>query len=198
MSRQEYESPPMNDRELLDLYLDDALAGEELAGVERRLAAEAALAGLLARMRAEREMRSAVYAGYAPAAAEARERAEAVLAATQAPVGRIGKWVRRFAAVAAAVAIAAGAFVAGRTTAPPAPAAENAPVAAAGGGEKPLAERPYTVVYWNSLGEPQVRQFANAPDVDAFVTDLESRTGGGVVASVSQEDGDVLSQQGSF
>ncbi|HVX84708.1 MAG TPA: hypothetical protein VH253_07820 [Phycisphaerae bacterium] len=200
MSRQEREaSLPLNDRDLLDLYLDDALSGTERSAVERRLAAESAFAGLLSRMRRERELRAGVYTGYAPTPAEARQRADALLAAVQAPVGRIGISVRRFSAVAAAAAVVAGSFVLGRTTAPGATAPRGGPTVVASSGEKSLAERPYTVVYWNNLGEPQVRQFANSPDVDAFVTDLESRNGASEVASgPSLDEADTLSQQGSF
>jgi hypothetical protein len=66
-----------------------------------------------------------------------------------------------------------------------------------------LPDRPYTVVYWNAMGEPLVRQFGNSADVDAFVMDLEARQGGEVASvtpsSVSaSDDGAALSQEGSF
>jgi anti-sigma factor RsiW len=189
-------------RKLLDQYLDGALAAGERGAVEQALASDGRAAAMLAQLRGERAARAAALAGYLPTEAEARGHAEAFMelarSGAEAPAGRIRhwNWARRLTAVAAAAVLVIGAFAAGRITAPAAPR-NGAEVATA------LPDRPYTVVYWNAMGEPLVRQFGNSADVDAFVMDLEARQGG-EVASVTPsslsapDDGAALSQEGSF
>jgi anti-sigma factor RsiW len=186
-------------REVLEQYLDGELSAEQHARVEQLLAGSSDAGPMLARIRSARAARAEALAGYLPTAAEARAQSEAFLALARedAPAGRIGPWTwaRRLTAVAAAAALVIGAFAAGRMTA--APAASTPAVASTA-----TPDHPYTVVYWNALGEPLVRQFANAADVDAFVTNLEA-TQGGEVASVTPSasplpDDSPLSREGSF
>ncbi len=193
-------------RGVLDEYLDDGLSPTAKAQVEASLAADPVAARLLAATRADRATRAAAFACYLPSDSEAHAAAEALLAMARGeagPVGRIGylPWVRRLSAVAAAALLMVGAFAIGRTTASVKLAPTPTPIPANRVAMHVAPDNPYTVLYWNSLGEPQVRQFANSADVDLFVTDMESRQGG-QLASVSQttnpEESMTLSQEGSF
>ena len=154
-------------RERLDEYLDGGLEPADRRELETTLAADPAAAGMLARMKAQRALRAAALESYLPTAAESKALAGRVLAeAYDAPVGHIGYWLRRGAAVAAAIVIVIGTFALGRVTAPPTERVEVRVV--------------YNVVY-TDMGEQQVKEFATMEDRDTFVKDLEQR-GGTVIA----------------
>jgi anti-sigma factor RsiW len=189
-------------RKLLDQYLDGALPAGERAAVEQTLVSDARVSAMLTQLQGERAARAAALAGHLPTAEEARAQAESFLRMArleaEAPVGRIGRWnwAQRAVGIAAAAALVIGAFTLGRVTSPAA-ATVNGGVASGA----PVADHPYTVVYWNSMGEPLVRQFGNSADVDAFVMDLEARQGGEIARSplvLPSDDSAALSQEGSF
>src|SRR5690242_20078508 len=111
-------------RQLLDDYLDENLTSDQRADLERRLAAEPALARLLAAMKQERALRAAAYASFQPSVDETRNLANRILndIAGHHPAGYVGShkpsWLKRTLGVAAALAILAGTFAIGRITAP--------------------------------------------------------------------------------
>jgi anti-sigma factor RsiW len=150
-------------RERLDEYLDGGLEPADRRELEAMLAADLAAAGMLARMKAQRALRAAAFASYLPTAAESKALAQRVLAeAHDAPVGYIGYWVRRGAAVAAAIVIVVGTFAAGRMTASPAERVEVRTV--------------YNVAY-TDMGEQRVVEFATMEERNDFVKELEQRGG---------------------
>jgi anti-sigma factor RsiW len=107
-------------QERLDEYLDGGLDPAGQRDVEALLASDATAARMLAQMRAQRALRAAAYDSYLPTKLEAKTLAERALsAAYDTPAGQVGYWVRRGAAVAAAVAVLVGTFAMGRTTASP-------------------------------------------------------------------------------
>ncbi len=102
----------IDDLETLDAHLDGALTPPEAEALGRRLAAEPALAEALDRLRAERNVRRAVWASYEPDETAANSAAATVLAAAV----REERWRRsvsigRRATAAAAVLLLA--FAAG-------------------------------------------------------------------------------------
>ncbi len=107
-------------RSTLDEYLDEALDAVARAEVERALAQDPATGRLLAKMKAERALRTAAYASYMPTGEEAAALAARVFDEVAAPIGQVGnfRWIRWTAGVAAALVIAASAFGIGRVTAP--------------------------------------------------------------------------------
>jgi len=94
----------------------DAASQRQLEAV---VAADPAEARLLARMKSERALRAAAYDSYMPSAAESRDLTARIMAEAHAPVGRVGTWsqTRRWASVAAAIAVLVGTFAVGRMTA---------------------------------------------------------------------------------
>jgi len=103
---------PIEDLETLEAHLDGALTPPEAELLGRRLAAEPALADVLDRLRAQRDVRRAVWASYEPDESEAKSAAATVLAAAV----REERWQRsvslaRRATAAAAVVLLA--FAAG-------------------------------------------------------------------------------------
>jgi anti-sigma-K factor RskA len=106
-------------RRRFDEYLDGSLDAASQRQLEATLAADPAEARLLARMKSERALRTVAYDSYMPSAAESRELTAQFMAAAYAPVGRVGIWsqTRRWASVAAAIAVLIGTFAAGRMTA---------------------------------------------------------------------------------
>ena len=154
-------------RERLDEYLDGGLEPADRRELEAMLAADPAAAAMLARMKAQRALRAAALDTYLPTAHESKTLAQRVLSeAYDAPVGHIGYWLRRGAAVAAAIVIVVGTFALGRATAPAQTEVETRTV--------------YNVVY-TDMGEQQVKEFATMEDRDTFVKELEQR-GGTVIA----------------
>jgi len=106
-------------RERIDEYLDDGLdpaAARELEAVVTR---DPAAAKLLSQLKAERALRDAAYDSYRPTRQEATALAARVLdEAYHTPLGRVGYWIRHGSAVAAAVLVVAGSFMAGHMWAP--------------------------------------------------------------------------------
>jgi anti-sigma factor RsiW len=164
-------------RQKMDEYLDGAPDPTGRQDVENALARDPEVAALLAKMKRERALRGAVYASYTPSSQEAAGFAAQLMDACHdealQPVGRIGHgalyWTRRIAGVAAAIMIAAGAFAAGRVTAPQT-ATGPSPVATGS-----LAERParYSVHLADRFGYVQDLVFDNADAKDAYVSRWE-------------------------
>jgi anti-sigma-K factor RskA len=149
-------------RQKLDEYLDGALAAGERAEVERLIASDPAAATLLERMQAERALRTAVFTAYAPTVGESRHLAASMLAACHdAPVGRIGIWIKRSLGVAAAVGILAGTFALGRFSSPQAKITASV--------EPSDATTPTVFVLYNDeSGEPTMKEFTSIDDALAF------------------------------
>jgi len=158
-------------RERLDEYLDGGLEPAARREVEALLASDPAAAGMLARMKAQRALRAAAYESYMPTAHEAKALADRVLAeAFDAPAGHIGYWVRRGAAVAAAIIIVVGTFAAGRMTAAPQIV------------ERVETRTVYNVVY-TDMGEQRVMDFATLEERNNFVDELEKRGISGIAVA---------------
>jgi len=87
------------------------------------------------------------------------------MAEAYAPVGHVGYWIRRGAAVAAAIIIVCGVFVAGRISAP----VQNRIVV------QTETRVVYSVAYKDLGGEQTVREFATADERDDFVKELDQR-----------------------
>ena len=157
-------------REMIDNYLDGALDASARSEVEKALLQDAAAKGLLAKIKSERAIRAAAYESYMPDGREAAALATRIMAACDdqalAPVGRVGNW-RRYAAVAAMVAIAAGSFAMGRGTAP-------VTVVEAPADTKTV----YNLAYTDGTGSPQVQVFDTLEERDrSFVDQLKQRSG---------------------
>jgi anti-sigma factor RsiW len=151
-------------RERLDEYLDGGLDPAGRREVEAMLASDPAAARMLAQMKAQRALRSAVYDSYLPTKAEAQALADRVLtAAVEAPVGRVGYWLRRGAGVAAAVAVVIGTFAMGRVTAPVR--------------EVKVVETrtEYEVTVLDAGGVQQVRRFTSLDDHDKFIQQFDQQ-----------------------
>lgn len=103
-------------------YLDGGLDEAGRRDVEKQVNADPRAAGVLAALKSHRALRAAAYESYQPTAGESHVLAARMIAdfqdEEQRPLWRITPEVRRLAAVAAAVVLVAGAFMAGRTTAP--------------------------------------------------------------------------------
>ena len=114
---------PSDDLETLEAHLDGALIPLEAEALGRRLAAEPALAEALDRLRAQRDVRRAVWASYEPDEPAANFAAATVLAAAV----REERWrrsvsiARRATAAAAVVVLAFAAGWAARGTVSPGP-----------------------------------------------------------------------------
>jgi anti-sigma factor RsiW len=161
-------------RQMLDEYLDGVLDQPQRSEVEARLAGDSAAAALLARLKSERALRRAAINSFEPRAEEARTIAARALEAFDhaPPAGYVGKWVKRGAAIAAALALAAGSFAIGRGTAP-ARSGGIAPVAA-----KAEPQVIYRVMYYADNGDVQVREFASVDDANDFMNKPDTRRGG--------------------
>jgi len=152
-------------REKFEDYLDGALSTAERAEVEQTASRDAKAAKLLAAMRSERALRAAAYDSYMPTAHEAHALASQLMAeARHAPVGHIGMWVRRGAAVAASIVIVTCAFVAGRGSAPT--KTYTMP------GETKIV---YNVVYTDGSGNTMVSEFDSLKERNDFVSELEQK-----------------------
>jgi anti-sigma factor RsiW len=152
-------------RQKLDEYLDGALDPPARRDVEATLASDPAAAALLARLKSQRALRAAAFDAYLPAPQESKALADRVLAqAYDAPVGRVGYWLRRGAAVAAAIAIVTGTFFAGRISVSPQPVAAPTTV--------------YDVVWVDSMGWHQ-QDFQSQDARNTMVHQLE-REGTGI------------------
>jgi anti-sigma factor RsiW len=161
-------------REKLDDYLDGTLSAAERAQAEAALARDPAAGKLLSRMRSERALRAAAYESYMPTTHEARSLAERVMAeAHDAPVGRVGYWVRRGAAVAAGLILVAGAFVAGRGSVMPQQKHDDVAVE---------TKTVYDVLYIDSAGTYQQTELSSLEERNDFIAGLQ-KTGATVVAA---------------
>ena len=106
-------------RERIDEYLDGSLDPTAARELEAVMARDLAAAKLLSRIKAERALRTAAYESYLPTRQESEALAMRVLdEAYHMPLGRVGYWIRHGSAVAAAVLVVAGSFLAGRITVP--------------------------------------------------------------------------------
>ena len=177
-------------RQRLDEYLDGALTQPQAAEVAAELATDAAAVKLLEQIKRERAFRGAALGSYAPSSEEAESAAVRIFAAlqdeAQAPLSHIGpwRWVRRAGAIAAVLALVAGAFAFGRATAPVSTeqlAAKTVLV------EKPAAA--YAVLYTNELGETKTETFDTELDARAFLADRTAQANtqnGQAVASIDR------------
>ena len=175
------EADPEDDLELLEAHLDGALTPRDLETLAGRLAAEPALAAALSRLRAERDVRRAVWASYEPSdeAAEAVAAAAVASAASRDRLRRAATVARRTTAAAAVIALAfAGGWMArgrtGRDASPPVrrAAADDRPFASSGAGDNrsfpvALTDEHGNVVAVQRFDDPQkAREFAE--DVDRW------------------------------
>jgi anti-sigma factor RsiW len=174
-------------RNLVDDYLDGAMATADRAAFERQLAADPSLARLLSNMKQERALRAAAYASFEPTREEAQAAADRMMDAVagQRPAGYVGNWWKRTLGVAAGLAIVAGSFAFGRMT------SETVTV------EKPVVKLEthvvYRVMYFGEEGEKEVREFATHDEAIDFVNRLDTRRSEAQVAAVAD-----LSSPGSF
>jgi anti-sigma factor RsiW len=159
-------------REKLEEYLDGGLDPAGRREVEATLALDSAAARMFADLQSQRALRAAAFDTYLPTNHESRAFAERVLAAAcETPAGRIGYWVRRGAAVAAAVAILVGAFAVGRLTA----SSDSNPV---------IESRiEYDVVWVDADGVQQVRDFASLDERNKFIQQLEQQGATGIAVA---------------
>jgi anti-sigma factor RsiW len=180
-------------RQILDDYLDETLPPERRAEIERQLAADPAASRLLAAMKQERALRTAAYASFEPAPAEARALAARMMndIAGHQPAGYVGgTWLKRTLGVAAAIAIVAGSFAIGRFTAnPTTTAAGDQPTSVA---TKTETQVVYRVVYLGEYGEKEIREFASLDEANDFANKLDLHRSEPQVAAVD------LSSPGSF
>ena len=160
--------------EKIEEYLDGGLDAAGRREVEAAVACDPKAARLMAACTSRRALRAATYETYMPTKHEAGALASQVMAAAYAPVGRIGYWVRRGAAVAAAVVVVAGTFVAGRLTASP----QSQYV------DRVETRTVYEVAYKDINGDQSVSEFASAEERDAFVKKLDQQ--GGTVIQVAE------------
>jgi anti-sigma factor RsiW len=91
-----------HDLELLEEYLDKALPGEQASALESRLGTDTSLASILEGLRAERQVRAAVFASLEPSDADVTRFAQRVSVAAR----KQSHWARvaRFSGVAGAAA----------------------------------------------------------------------------------------------
>jgi anti-sigma factor RsiW len=151
-------------REKLDAYLDGALETAERQALETQLASDPAAARLLAGMKSERVLRTAAYASYLPTTGETMTLVKQTLTrAFDTPLGRIGYWMRRGAAVAAALLIVAGTFTAGRMSASP----KTYKVVE--------TQTVYNVSYTDLNGQLGVREFSTLEERNEFQKELQQR-----------------------
>jgi len=187
------------ERQTIDEYLDGTLNAAARNELERAVVQDPATAKLLSQMKADRALRSAVYASYAPSAAEASALAASALAAcadeAAAPVGKIGprSWIRWGSAIAAGLALVVGAYDFGRMSAPVQTVEKVINV------EVPN----YSVVVLAENGTPQEeRKFASLDSRNTFVSDLMQRgatareAGNSMVVSLAEYD--LTNQPGRF
>jgi anti-sigma factor RsiW len=163
----------------LEAHLDGALPADEAEALCRRLDDEPALAEALQRLRAEREVRRAVWASYEPGDDDADATASDVLAAAarEQRWRSISRVFRRVGAVAAAVVVAfsCGWVARGRVPSRPAPHQRHAVVeeeqrfVSAGSGDATS----FPVALTDENGEIiAVQQFDNAADARRFADDV--------------------------
>jgi anti-sigma factor RsiW len=180
-------------RQILDDYLDETLEPAQRANLERQLAADPALARLLAAMKQERALRAAAYAAFQPSVDEARTLAARVMndIAGHRPAGYVGVWIKRTLGVAAAIAVVSGSFAIGRitatTTAAPATAHDATAIAT-----RTEPQVVYRVIYLGEYGEKEIREFAGLDEANDFANKLDLRRAEPQVAAVD------LSSPGSF
>jgi anti-sigma factor RsiW len=106
-------------RERIDEYLDGNLDAPGMRELEAVLAQDPAADKLRSQLKAERALRAAAYESYLPTRQEAHALATRVLdEAYHTPLGRVGYWIRHGSAVAAAVLVVAGSFLAGWASKP--------------------------------------------------------------------------------
>ena len=175
-------------RQTIDEYLDGALDAAAKSEVEMMVARDADAGRMMAQSKAERALRTAVYASYAPSKQEASSFAAQVLAACEdealEPVGSIGvwTWARRLTSIAAAIAVMAGVFLAGRMTAP-------ATVVVKPGEE--TIRMIHTVAYENAAGQIELREGMTAEERSAYLKELEEHGPSGFALSDLATPGEI-------
>ena len=162
-------------RESFEEYLDGELGSDDRLKVEAAVAGDPRAASLMAALKGHRALRAAAIESNAPSAGEARALASHVLALceeqTNRPLWRITPTVKRLAAVAAAVIVVAGAFMAGRTT---------APVQTLAGKSTVTEVTRYRVAYVDESGTVQVKECDNEADMAGYVASLEQHGVAGI------------------
>jgi len=104
-------------RERIDEYLDRNLDPAATRDLDAVVTQDPAAARLLSQLKAERALRKAAYDSYKPTPQESAALSMRVLdEAYHTPLGRVGYWIRHGSAVAAAVLVVAGSFLAGHMT----------------------------------------------------------------------------------
>ena len=170
----------MTTRERLDEYLDGALDDAGRREIEALVAADPSAARLLSAMKSERALRNAAYASFNPTEYETSTLAHEVIAACEDeaahPIGHIGAlvWTRRIAGVAAAIIIAAGAFAAGRASAP----VTVGPTASNTAFEAPLIDADGAPVF-DAYGTPLTRKFGDRAEFVSYFRDQVERRNAG-------------------
>jgi hypothetical protein len=164
-------------RQKIDEYLDDSMGREERSHFEAELRGDARLREMLNTAQGERALRAAVYASYEPSADEARLLAARAMGAMDAlgdaPVGRIGVWVRRISAVAAVLVLAVGAYAVGSMKAETPKTPAKGPV--------------FYVLSTNELGDTETRAFASLTEANEYVKQMDIRQ----PVVVANNDGDL-------
>lgn len=168
--------------EVLEQYLDGELGAEQRAAVERTVASDPRVAAMLAQAQSARAARVAALKGHEPSAADAQALAQQVLAACKAGdgfadspvIGRVGNFstLKRFAAAVAVIALIGAAYGLGRSNAPVQTVEKIVKVTEVVPGESKTIHR---VVYVNSTGTAQTKEFADASEAAQYVQDLQQR-----------------------
>jgi len=124
----------------------------------------------------------AAYASHAPDDAQAAALANRVMAAIAAqgdrPAGRIGYWVRRISAVAAALAVVAGSFAFGRMSVPTKKLVQD----------QPAPQVIYRVMYTGQDGAAEMREFVSQDDANAFAKQLDLKQRDQLMISTNNSD----------
>ncbi|MCL2648380.1 MAG: hypothetical protein FWD61_15450 [Phycisphaerales bacterium] len=152
-------------RQILDGYLDGQLMAGEEAELKERLAKEPVLARTLKLMAQERALRAATFESFNASEREGEIVAAKVIATVRdiGPIGYVGVWVRRVAAVAAILVIVGGSYVLGVKCGVQGARAEKQVVV--------------RVMYYDDLGEKQVAEFNSLDAADAFINRADVRRG---------------------
>jgi|GEM_PF-5932079 len=172
--------------EVLEQYLDGELSAEQRAAVERTVASDPRVAAMLAQAQDRRAARVAALKGYEPSSADAQALAEQILTACKAGdgiagspvIGRVGNFntLKRIAAAVAVIALIGAAYGIGRVSAPVQTVEvikeREVEVVKLVPGESKTIHR---VVYVNSTGTTQTKEFADASEAAQYVQDLQQR-----------------------
>jgi hypothetical protein len=171
------------DLELLESYLDEALASSEVEVLHARLVVEPELAGALDELRAQRAMRQAVWRAIEPDAMTADRltwRVQGAMAAQTKNVARgWGQWQMTRVGSVAAACLVLGFFIgwsghSGKTIAPTPDFGNQSPVAMnSSNSGVPSSNAGLLVPVTNESGQVVAWQpFGNSNDAKAFTEDL--------------------------